>query len=83
MMRVAIGVGFRAGVTAAQLDAAIRIALMRYPAAEPALVATLADKARARALRTLCARRGWPLVAFDAAQLASRPELAVSGPSDA
>ncbi|WP_174989661.1 cobalamin biosynthesis protein, partial [Burkholderia lata] len=60
MMRVALGVGFRAGVTAAQLDAAIRSALALYPAAEPALVATLADKARARALRTLCARRGWP-----------------------
>ncbi len=79
MMRVALGVGFRAGVTAAQLDAAIRAALARYPAAEPALVATLADKACARALRTLCARRGWPLVAFEAAQLASRPELAASG----
>ncbi|NIF14693.1 cobalamin biosynthesis protein CbiG, partial [Burkholderia sp. Ax-1735] len=81
MMRVALGIGFRAGVTAAQLDAAIRAALMPYPAAEPALVATLADKARARALRTLCARRGWPLVAIDAAQLANRPELAASGPS--
>ncbi|HDR9715411.1 TPA: cobalamin biosynthesis protein CbiG, partial [Burkholderia aenigmatica] len=46
MMRVALGVGFRAGVTAAQLDAAIRAALTLYPGAEPALVATLADKAR-------------------------------------
>ncbi|MBJ9881022.1 cobalamin biosynthesis protein CbiG, partial [Burkholderia cenocepacia] len=48
MMRVALGVGFRAGVTAAQLDAAIRAALARYPAAEPALVATLAAQACAR-----------------------------------
>ncbi|MCA3932845.1 MAG: cobalamin biosynthesis protein, partial [Burkholderia sp.] len=55
MMRVALGVGFRAGVTAVQLDAAIRAALALYPAAEPALVATLADKARTRALRALCA----------------------------
>ncbi|WP_175835678.1 cobalamin biosynthesis protein [Burkholderia anthina] len=83
MMRVALGVGFRAGVTAAQLDAAIRAALARYPAAEPAVVATLADKAHARALRTLCARRGWPLVAFDATQLAHCPEPAPSAPSAA
>ncbi|MEN2469682.1 cobalamin biosynthesis protein [Burkholderia sp. GS2Y] len=83
MMRVALGVGFRAGTTVAQLDAAIRATLALYPNAEPAVVATLADKAHARALRTLCARRGWPLVAFDAARLASRPELAASGPSDA
>ncbi|RAG74389.1 cobalamin biosynthesis protein CbiG, partial [Burkholderia multivorans] len=34
-------------------------------------VATLAAKSRARALRTLCARRGWPLVAFEPAQLAA------------
>ncbi|OXI34679.1 cobalamin biosynthesis protein CbiG [Burkholderia sp. AU16741] len=83
MMRVALGVGFRAGVTAAQLDAAIRAALARYPAAEPALVATLADKARACALRTLCARRGWPLVAFDAARIANCSECASSAPSAA
>ncbi|KUY92145.1 MULTISPECIES: cobalamin biosynthesis protein [unclassified Burkholderia] len=83
MMRVALGVGFRADVTAAQLDAAIRAALKHYPDAEPAVVATLADKARARPLRTLCARRGWPLVAFDAAQLAQCPEPPLSGPSAA
>ncbi|AJY13596.1 cobalamin biosynthesis protein [Burkholderia dolosa] len=83
MMRVALGIGFRADVSAAQLDAAIRAALAAYPAAEPAVVATLADKVRARALRTLCARRRWPLVGFDAAQLARRPELAASGPSAA
>ncbi|WP_175764423.1 cobalamin biosynthesis protein [Burkholderia latens] len=83
MMRVALGVGFRANVSAAQLDAAIRAALALYPDAEPAVVATLADKARARPLRTLCARRGWPLVAFDAAQLAQCAPLAASRPSDA
>ncbi|KVU84372.1 cobalamin biosynthesis protein [Burkholderia ubonensis] len=83
MMRVALGLGFRAGVTAAQLDAAVRAALARYPHAQPAVVATLAGKSRARALRTLCARRGWPLVAFDAAQLAAHPELAESAPSPA
>ncbi|MGS0894231.1 cobalamin biosynthesis protein [Burkholderia stagnalis] len=82
-MRVALGIGFRAGVTAAQLDRAIRAALALYPAAEPALVATLADKARARPLRTLCARRGWPLVAFETAQFAGRPELVDSRPSSA
>ncbi|WP_269507197.1 cobalamin biosynthesis protein, partial [Burkholderia sp. IMCC1007] len=48
-----------------------------------AVVATLADKARARALRTLCARRGWPLVAFDAAQVANGAEPAPSAPSAA
>ncbi|HDR8904864.1 TPA: cobalamin biosynthesis protein CbiG, partial [Burkholderia territorii] len=37
MMRVALGIGFRAGVTAAQLDAAIRAALAHYPGAEPAV----------------------------------------------
>ncbi|KWA00719.1 cobalamin biosynthesis protein [Burkholderia territorii] len=83
MMRVALGIGFRAGVTAAQLDAAIRAALAYYPGAEPAVVATLADKARARPLRTLCARRGWPLVAFDAARLAQCADAALSGPSAA
>ncbi|KWA71063.1 cobalamin biosynthesis protein CbiG [Burkholderia ubonensis] len=83
MMRVALGLGFRAGVTAAQLDAAVRAALARHPHAQPAVVATLAGKSRARALRTLCARRGWPLVAFDAAQLAAHPELAASAPSPA
>ncbi|KVW39531.1 cobalamin biosynthesis protein CbiG [Burkholderia ubonensis] len=82
MMRVALGLGFRAGVTAAQLDAAVRAALARHPHAQPAVVATLAGKSCARALRTLCARRGWPLVAFDAAQLA-HPELAESAPSPA
>ncbi|MCO8385272.1 cobalamin biosynthesis protein, partial [Burkholderia multivorans] len=70
-MRVALGIGFRAGVRAAQLDAAVRAALAAYPDAQPAVVATLAAKSRARALRTLCARRGWPLVAFEPAQLAA------------
>ncbi|WP_063549393.1 cobalamin biosynthesis protein [Burkholderia territorii] len=83
MMRVALGIGFRAGVTAAQLDAAIRAALAHYPGVEPAVVATLADKARARPLRTLCARRGWPLIAFDAARLAQCADAALSGPSAA
>ncbi|AFQ48186.1 cobalamin biosynthesis protein [Burkholderia cepacia] len=83
MMRVALGVGFRAGASATQLDAAIRATLAHYPGAEPAVVATLADKSHARALRTLCARRGWPLVTFDAAQLANCPQPALSGPSAA
>ncbi|GBH25573.1 cobalamin biosynthesis protein CbiG [Burkholderia vietnamiensis] len=82
-MRVALGVGFRAHVTAAQLDAAIRAALARHPGAEPAVVATLADKARARPLRTLCARRGWPLVGFDAAALKSCTAPPLSAPSPA
>ncbi|TCW87330.1 cobalamin biosynthesis protein CbiG [Burkholderia sp. SRS-46] len=82
-MRVALGLGFRAGASAAQLDTAIRAALAQHPHAQPAVVATLIDKSRAHALRTLCARRGWPLVAFDAAQLAAHPELAVSAPSAA
>ncbi|RQS75565.1 cobalamin biosynthesis protein CbiG [Burkholderia sp. Bp8963] len=82
-MQVALGLGFRAGIGAAQLDAAIRAALAQHPDAQPAVVATLADKARTRALRKLCARRGWPLVAFDAAQLAAHPELVASGPSAA
>ncbi|MBR7961350.1 cobalamin biosynthesis protein [Burkholderia latens] len=83
MMRVALGIGFRANASAAQLDAAIRAALAQHPDVEPAIVATLADKARARALRTLCARRGWPLVAFDAAQLALCASPALSRPSAA
>ncbi|HGL4262119.1 TPA: cobalamin biosynthesis protein CbiG, partial [Burkholderia dolosa] len=37
MMRVALGIGFRADVSAAQLDAAIRAALAAYPAVEPAV----------------------------------------------
>ncbi|HKT67193.1 MAG TPA: cobalamin biosynthesis protein, partial [Burkholderia sp.] len=57
--------------------------LAHYPGAAPAVIATLADKARARPLRTLCARRGWPLVVFDAAQLAQCAEPALSGPSTA
>ncbi|KWF26093.1 cobalamin biosynthesis protein [Burkholderia pseudomultivorans] len=82
-MRVALGIGFRAGVSAAQLDTAIRAALARHPGAQPSVVATLAEKSRACGLRRLCSRRGWPLVAFDAAQLAGRPELAASGASAA
>ncbi|MBF5010361.1 cobalamin biosynthesis protein [Burkholderia pseudomultivorans] len=82
-MRVALGIGFRAGASAAQLDAAIRAALARHPGAQPAVVATLAEKSRACGLRRLCSRRSWPLVALDAAQLAGRPELAASGASAA
>ncbi|MDN7654844.1 cobalamin biosynthesis protein [Burkholderia multivorans] len=82
-MRVALGIGFRAGVRAAQLDAAVRAALAAYPDAQPAVVATLAAKSRARALRTLCARRGWPLVAFEPAQLAVCAQRAASAPSAA
>ncbi|MBJ9623898.1 cobalamin biosynthesis protein [Burkholderia multivorans] len=82
-MRVALGIGFRAGVRAAQLDAAVRAALAAYPDAQPAVVATLAAKSRARALRTLCARRGWPLVAFEPAQLAAFAQRAASAPSAA
>ncbi|MBU9279442.1 cobalamin biosynthesis protein [Burkholderia multivorans] len=82
-MRVALGIGFRAGVRAAQLDAAVRAALAAYPDAQPAVVATLAAKSRARALRTLCARRGWPLVAFERAQLAACAQRAASAPSAA
>ncbi|HDR9385580.1 TPA: cobalamin biosynthesis protein CbiG, partial [Burkholderia multivorans] len=48
-MRVALGIGFRAGVRAAQLDAAVRVALAAHPGAQPAVVATLAAKSRARA----------------------------------
>ncbi|MCA8220671.1 cobalamin biosynthesis protein [Burkholderia sp. BC1] len=82
-MRVALGIGFRAGVRAAQLDAAVRAALAAYPDAQPAVVATLAAKSRARALRTFCARRGWPLVAFEPAQLAACAQRAASAPSAA
>ncbi|KWF69611.1 cobalamin biosynthesis protein CbiG [Burkholderia multivorans] len=82
-MRVALGIGFRAGVRAAQLDAAVRAALAAYPDAQPAVVATLAAKSRARALRTLCARRGWPLVAFEPAHLAACALRAASAPSAA
>ncbi|MBU9339593.1 cobalamin biosynthesis protein [Burkholderia multivorans] len=82
-MRVALGIGFRAGVRAAQLDAAVRAALAAYPDAQPAVVATLAAKSRSRALRTLCARRGWPLVAFERAQLATCAQRAASAPSAA
>lgn len=83
MMRVAVGLGFRADVTVAQFEAAIRAALGHYPSAQPAVVATLDEKSRAAALTALCAQYGWPLVAFGAAQLAARPALSVSAPSAA
>ncbi|KIX46731.1 cobalamin biosynthesis protein CbiG [Burkholderia pseudomallei] len=86
MMRVALGIGCRAGRPAEAIEAAIRAALARLPQASLAdvgVVATLDAKAREPGLVACCARHGWPLVAFSrdeiAAHLASLAGLARAG----
>ncbi|CAJ5874751.1 cobalamin biosynthesis protein CbiG [Burkholderia pseudomallei] len=86
MMRVALGIGCRAGRPAEAIEAAIRAALARLPQASLAdvgVVATLDAKAREPGLVACCARHGWPLVAFSrdeiAAHLARLAGLADSG----
>ncbi|ALJ70151.1 cobalamin biosynthesis protein CbiG [Burkholderia pseudomallei] len=86
MMRVALGIGYRAGRPAEAIEAAIRAALARLPQASLAdvgVVATLDAKAREPGLVACCARHGWPLVAFSrdeiAAHLARLAGLARAG----
>ncbi|OMR25427.1 cobalamin biosynthesis protein [Burkholderia pseudomallei] len=86
MMRVALGIGCRAGRPAEAIEAAIRAALARLPQASLAdvgVVATLDAKAREPGLVACCARHGWPLVAFSrdeiAAHLARLAGLARAG----
>ncbi|KGV60794.1 cobalamin biosynthesis protein [Burkholderia pseudomallei] len=86
MMRVALGIGCRAGRPAEAIEAAIRAALARLPQASLAdvgVVATLDAKAREPGLVACCARHGWPLVAFSrdeiAAHLACLAGLARAG----
>ncbi len=91
LMRVALGIGCRAGRTADTIDTAIRAALSRLPdapAVDIVLVATLDAKAGEPGLVECCARHGWPLAAFSrdaiAEQLArglSRSPDAACGPS--
>ncbi|KGS25620.1 cobalamin synthesis G family protein [Burkholderia pseudomallei MSHR4378] len=85
-MRVALGIGCRAGRPAEAIEAAIRAALARLPQASLAdvgVVATLDAKAREPGLVACCARHGWPLVAFSrdeiAAHLARLAGLARAG----
>ncbi|AHI63972.1 cobalamin synthesis G family protein [Burkholderia thailandensis E444] len=86
MMRVALGIGCRAGRPADAIEAAIRAALARLPGASFAavgVVATLDAKAREPGLVECCARHGWPLAAFSrdeiAAHLARLAQLARLG----
>lgn len=74
MMRVALGIGCRAGRPAEAIEAAIRAALVRLPQASLAdvgVVATLDAKAREPGLVACCARHGWPLVAFSRDEIAA------------
>ncbi|MGV5641100.1 cobalamin biosynthesis protein, partial [Burkholderia pseudomallei] len=74
MMRVALGIGCRAGRPAEAIEAAIRAALARLPQASLAdvgVVATLDAKAREPGLVACCARHGWPLVAFSRDEIAA------------
>ncbi|EIF65462.1 cobalamin biosynthesis protein CbiG [Burkholderia pseudomallei 1258a] len=73
-MRVALGIGCRAGRPAEAIEAAIRAALARLPQASLAdvgVVATLDAKAREPGLVACCARHGWPLVAFSRDEIAA------------
>ncbi|AJY43049.1 cobalamin biosynthesis protein [Burkholderia humptydooensis] len=74
MMRVALGIGCRAGRPADAIEAAIRAALARLPEASLAdvgVVATLDAKAREPGLVACCARHGWPLAAFSRDEIAA------------
>lgn len=70
MRSLTIGLGFRRGVTASQIAAAVRAALESLPTprtmADVACVATLESKARERELVVFCERHRLPLVAFSA-----------------
>ncbi|AOJ68883.1 MULTISPECIES: cobalamin biosynthesis protein [Burkholderia] len=75
MMRVALGIGCRAGRPADAIEAAIRAALAQLPDASLAdvgVVATLDAKAREPGLVECCARNGWPLAAFSRDEIAAQ-----------
>jgi uroporphyrin-III C-methyltransferase len=61
---LAIGMGFRRGVTARQIEAAVTTALKPYTIADVACVATLESKASEPALVAFCEHYGVPLLAF-------------------
>lgn len=61
---LAIGVGFRRGVTVEQIEAAVSTALKPHTMADAACVATLDSKAQEPALVAFCARHRLPLVTF-------------------
>ncbi|WP_323118199.1 cobalamin biosynthesis protein [Burkholderia alba] len=82
MMRIAVGIGCRAGRSADSIEAAIRAALALCPRAsfeQIAAVATLDAKAREPGLLACCARHGWPVAGFDRAALAARLAQAAPG----
>ncbi|AOJ01816.1 cobalamin biosynthesis protein CbiG [Burkholderia mayonis] len=75
MMRVALGIGCRAGRPADAIEAAIRAALAHLPHASLAdvgVVATLDAKAHEPGLVECCARHGWPLAAFSRDEIAAQ-----------
>lgn len=87
----ALGLGARRGLPLADLDAAVTTALAEagIPPARVGVLATLDRRAAEPNVRALCRARGWPLVAFTAAELAAQPvsrpgaavEAAVGTPS--
>jgi len=72
MDRVVLGLGARGGVPEEELAAAIDAALRQagLDAAGIAGLATLDRRAAEAGVRAVAHRRRWPLLAFDAAQLA-------------
>jgi cobalt-precorrin 5A hydrolase/precorrin-3B C17-methyltransferase len=72
---VAVGVGACRGVTAAELDALIDVALdaLGMTDAEVAVLATIELRAAEPGIVAVAARRGWTLVAFTAGELAAEP----------
>ncbi|QBR00777.1 cobalamin biosynthesis protein CbiG [Paraburkholderia pallida] len=61
---LALGLGCRSGVTLAQVEAAVHVALGAWPLASVKAVATLDAKAAEAALLAFCARHALPLQAF-------------------
>lgn len=74
-MRIHAGLGFRTGVTAEQLEAALERVMAENSIEPQALagVATVEEKARDRALAALADRLGVPVAAFAAQDLAAVP----------
>ena len=66
---LSVGLGFRRGITAGQIDAAVRAALAPYSIADITCVATLDTKAREPALMSFCEHHNVPLVTFSAADV--------------
>jgi cobalamin biosynthesis protein CbiG len=70
---VVLGLGARSGVPEADLDRALDLILQVAGLADDAVaaLATLDRRAAEQAVRTVAARRGWPVLAFAAAELAA------------